>query len=150
MLWPWYVGLAVVVLVGLLVARWNWRRIRGSTVSIQAIPKKKHERDYQLEIADILRTLDQTEPVLEHVLPDGARVDILLPTHAIEVDFAKKWAECIGQALYYGLCTSRRPTCLLLVEDESEPGYHRCRAVCIKHKVAFWVYYIKTGRLVKE
>ena len=34
---------------------------------------------------------------VEVVMKDGTRCDILTATHAIEVDFAKKWAEAIGQ-----------------------------------------------------
>ncbi|WP_171018846.1 hypothetical protein ACONUD_00725 [Microbulbifer harenosus] len=39
--------------------------------------------------------------VAEYVLPDRTRVDCLTETHAMEFDFAPKWAEAIGQALYY-------------------------------------------------
>ena len=38
---------------------------------------------------------------MEVVMKDGTRCDILTSTHAIEVDFAKKWAEAIGQSLNY-------------------------------------------------
>ena len=36
-------------------------------------------------------------------MPDGARCDILTETHAIEVDFADKWAEAFGQSLNYAM-----------------------------------------------
>jgi hypothetical protein len=39
-------------------------------------------------------------------MPDGTRCDILTATHAIEVDFDKKWAEAIGQSLNYSMLTS--------------------------------------------
>lgn len=32
-------------------------------------------------------------------MPDGTRCDIVTETHAIEVDFADKWGEAIGQGL---------------------------------------------------
>lgn len=51
---------------------------------------------------------------IEVRLADGARVDILTATEAIEVDFAPKWAEAVGQALYYGSQTERRPAVLLI------------------------------------
>lgn len=53
----------------------------------------------------------------EYVLDDGTRVDCLLPNMAVEFDFAPKWAECIGQALYYGKKTNRNPVCMLIMED---------------------------------
>ena len=40
---------------------------------------------------------------VEVVMKDGTRCDILTATHAIEVDFAKKWAEAIGQSLNYAI-----------------------------------------------
>ena len=54
---------------------------------------------------------------MEHRLNDGTRVDCLLPHLAVEVDFAPKWAECIGQALYYGQKTNRTPACVLIMEN---------------------------------
>lgn len=63
---------------------------------------------------------------------DGTRVDILTPTHAIEVDWADKWAEGIGQALYYAALTDREPMVLLLVEnyDDDAKYIYRCQTVC--------------------
>ena len=45
---------------------------------------------------------DKRGGVMEYELPDKCRVDCLLPDMAVEFDFANKWAECIGQSLYYG------------------------------------------------
>lgn len=57
---------------------------------------------------------------MEYVLNDKARVDCLLPDMAVEFDFANKWAECIGQALYYGQKTNRIPACVLIVENPTK------------------------------
>tara|TARA_R100001594_G_scaffold143212_1_gene190907 strand:+ start:352 stop:717 length:366 start_codon:yes stop_codon:yes gene_type:complete len=54
----------------------------------------------------------------EYVLPDRSRVDILTPTLAIEVDWAKKWPQAIGQAVYYGIATDRMPAVLLLLRGK--------------------------------
>lgn len=54
--------------------------------------------------------------VTEYMLNDKTRVDCLLPDLAVEFDFANKWAECIGQALYYGQMTDRQPACVLIME----------------------------------
>ena len=55
--------------------------------------------------------------ISEYVLDDGTRVDCLLPNLAVEFDFAPKWAECIGQALYYGKKTNRNSVCILIMEE---------------------------------
>lgn len=60
---------------------------------------------------------------MEYVLNDKARVDCLLPDLAVEVDFAPKWAECIGQAIYYGKKTNRIPACLLIIEKDKDVRY---------------------------
>lgn len=57
---------------------------------------------------------------MEYVLNDKARVDCLLPDMAVEFDFANKWAECIGQALYYGQKTNRIPACVLITENPTK------------------------------
>ena len=57
---------------------------------------------------------------MEFVINDKARVDCLLPEMAVEFDFAPKWAECIGQALYYGKKTRRTPACVLIMENPGE------------------------------
>jgi len=58
---------------------------------------------------------------VEYVLDDRTRVDCLTPEFAVEADFGHKWAEAIGQALYYGHMTNRQPGVLLIVG----PGDHR-------------------------
>lgn len=43
----------------------------------------------------------------EVILNDKARVDCLTLNYAVEVDFAPKWAESIGQSLYYASVTKK-------------------------------------------
>lgn len=63
---------------------------------------------------------------MEYKLNDKTRVDCLLPKMAVEFDFANKWHECIGQALYYGQKTNRIPACVLIMENpEKDAKYLR-------------------------
>lgn len=55
--------------------------------------------------------------ILEYELDDKTRVDCLTKELAVEVDFANKWAECVGQSLYYGIKTNKQPACLLIMEN---------------------------------
>lgn len=59
----------------------------------------------------------------EYRLPDGSRVDCLTDDNAIEFDFAPKWAEAIGQALYYGSQTGKRPGVVLILEKWEDKRY---------------------------
>lgn len=59
----------------------------------------------------------------EYVLADKTRVDCLTDEYAVEVDFARKWAEAIGQALYYGSVTGKTPAVLLIMERPTDTRY---------------------------
>ncbi len=50
----------------------------------------------------------------------GGRADIVTDNHAIEVEWASKWKNAIGQALWYGLETDRAPRIILLIKDKKK------------------------------
>ena len=60
---------------------------------------------------------------IEHVLNDRTRVDCLTDTHAIEFDFANKWAEAIGQSLYYAFKTNKRAGIVLIYRSKKDYRY---------------------------
>lgn len=49
------------------------------------------------------------------------RVDLLTPTHAVEVDWLRKWHEALGQALHYAHATGRKPAFVLILKPEQWP-----------------------------
>lgn len=63
---------------------------------------------------------DKHGGIMEYRLRDKTRVDCLTPTMAVEFDFANKWAECIGQAIYYGRQTNRQAACVLIIENQEK------------------------------
>ena len=69
---------------------------------------------------------------LEVRLWDGARADLVSDKVAWEVDWAKKWAEGVGQALYYAQVLEKEPGVILLTKDrKSDARYiYRCQTVC--------------------
>jgi hypothetical protein len=76
--------------------------------------KKYNEHYYQTKLCNEL------DGKMEFVLKDRTRVDCLTDEYAIEVDFAKKWAESIGQSLFYAEMTGKEPYVALIVgEDEN-------------------------------
>lgn len=54
--------------------------------------------------------------ITEYVLDDRSRVDCLTSKYAFEVDFANKWAESVGQSIFYSIKTDRSPAVLLIIE----------------------------------
>lgn len=61
--------------------------------------------------------------VVEYRLDDGTRVDILLPSRAIEIDWATNWAEGVGQSTYYSKKTNRPPLVILLAKTDNWKRY---------------------------
>ncbi len=59
----------------------------------------------------------------EVVLWDLSRVDCLSKDYAIEFDFAKKWAESIGQSLYYAKLTNKNPAIVLILTSPTDYNY---------------------------
>ena len=59
----------------------------------------------------------------EAVLWDLTRVDCLTKDYAIEFDFAKKWAESVGQSLYYAKMTNRLPAVAIILTKWSDMIY---------------------------
>lgn len=59
----------------------------------------------------------------EFLLWDTTRVDCLSKDYAIEFDFAKKWAESVGQSLYYSKMTGKMPAVVLILTKLSDYRY---------------------------
>ena len=51
---------------------------------------------------------------------DGTRCDIVTKTHAIEVEWAHKWAEGIGQALWYSFQTNKKAGIVLILRNDKD------------------------------
>jgi len=67
----------------------------------------------------------------EFLLDDNTRIDILTDDEAIEVEFAHKWYESIGQSAYYAFKTGKNPVIWLIRESNEDDKYiERCRKLC--------------------
>jgi len=101
---------------------------------------KQSERYYQEKFAR------EIGGQVEVVMKDGTRCDILTATHAIEVDFAKKWAEAIGQSLNYAIHTGKRPGVALIVLSPSDNKYiERVRKISAEYSLGLTIYPIDGG-----
>ena len=104
------------------------------SATIFAQHPKMREVFYQVKLANALNADN------EIVLDDKARVDIVTDTFAIEVDFAEKWAESIGQSLYYSIRMDKKPGVLLLVNgNNDEKLIRRLAEVAIKYNITVWI-----------
>ena len=53
----------------------------------------------------------------------GGRADIVDDNYAIEVEFANKWKDAIGQSLWYGLQLERQPGIVLIMKTIQDRKY---------------------------
>ncbi len=84
-------------------------------VSFQSLAVEKwHEADYVNHFC---------KGKIEYVLPDKTRVDCLTNIHAIEYDYSRKWAESLGQALYYSARTGKKTGIVLIVNPKHKGRY---------------------------
>lgn len=77
---------------------------------------------------------------IEYLLKDKTRIDCLTKDYAIEFDFASKWAESIGQSLYYALSTGKLPGVVLIMENPKKDikYLNRLNDVAQKYNIKVW------------
>lgn len=123
--------LSTILLLFITIATWG------------QLPKQKEEV-YQNLFAKAIN--GQTE----YVLKDNSRVDIVTDTYAIEVDFAHKWAEAIGQSLYYAASLDKKPGILLVVNGKQQNRYiYRLLTVTRKYGITVWILDYNTNKFGK-
>lgn len=102
--------------------------------------KKKHnEKHYQTLLCNKLNG------VMEQSLLDKTRVDCLTDVYAIEVDFSKKWAESVGQSLYYAEMTQKKPAIGIIVRDNKQDRRHLKRLEVLAKKYHIKIFKIHRG-----
>lgn len=99
-----------------------------------ALPEKHYQTEFAKQFANAK---------LEVVAPDGTRCDILTDEYAIEVDFAKKWAEAIGQSLNYALQFNKKAGILLIVGEKDYKYYVRLNSIIQNFKLPITVWKIQ-------
>ena len=104
----------------------------GKTKSSFKYPKHSHyESSYQHVWC---RLHNGTE---EYENNDFTKVDCLTDTHAVEFDFANKWAESVGQAEYYALKTGKRGKVVLILENSKKDFIYYYRVKKLSEKYNF-------------
>ncbi|MCR5261072.1 MAG: hypothetical protein K6C94_04465 [Candidatus Gastranaerophilales bacterium] len=75
----------------------------------------------------------------EYKLKDSTRVDCLTKNYAVEFDFAPKWAESVGQSLYYAKMTKKHPAVILIIEKPADwKYYHRLNKIAADYNITVW------------
>ena len=106
---------------------------------------KKNEAYYQK-----LAAKDFTDAKVEHILEDKTRVDILTDKEAIEVDWAYKWAEGVGQALYYSTMTGKEAGLILIIKEDKDMRYvKRVQKIILIKSLKINLYIMQNEKLVR-
>ena len=67
-------------------------------------------------------------------------MDCLTKDYALEFDFAHKWAESVGQSLYYSIMTKRQPGVVLILTKFTDIIYlKRLEAIANKEGIKIFV-----------
>lgn len=84
----------------------------------------------------------------EVLLKDFTRIDCETKNYVVEFDFAKKWAESIGQSLHYGRMTGKNPAIILIIEQPKDFVYYRrIKPLCNQYGITLW--YMKSPEYKK-
>ena len=73
--------------------------------------------------ADYIRLIHRYLGGQTEVSVYGGRADIVNSSHAIEVEYASKWKEAIGQSLWYAIQTNKRPGIVLIKRSTADNKY---------------------------
>ena len=81
---------------------------------------------------------------IEVRLPDGTRCDAVTSSHAVEVEWAHKWYQGFGQALWYGFQLNKKPGIVMILRTEADRKYvYRIQSLAAHHKVDLKVWIIE-------
>lgn len=94
---------------------------------------KKNEKYYQTIFCENING------IMEYKLKDKTRVDCLTNEYAIEVDWAKKWAEAVGQSLYYSEITNKKPGIALIVSLDDDRFINRVKTLASKYNIKIFI-----------
>lgn len=75
---------------------------------------------------------------MEVRLSDGGRVDCVTSEYVYEVEFARKWAEAVGQSLYYAQATGKKPGIVLIAGADDDRFVQRLLSAATATSISVW------------
>ena len=98
------------------------------------------------EVEEVAKLAEKYQAEAEVRLWNGVRVDLINEEYAIEADWPHKWAEAVGQALYYAEMTEKKPAIILLVTNMTKEVRHceKCLLVCRRNGIKLYIERIES------
>jgi hypothetical protein len=111
------------------------------TASCQVFANRDHpEKWYQIQWCQ------KNHGQLEVTLPNQTRCDCLTEYYAVEVEFADKWSDAVGQSLNYALESHKRAGIVLILESSLDDKYlKRLNAIIIHFGLPIKVWTVGAG-----
>jgi hypothetical protein len=92
---------------------------------------------------------DSRNGELEHRFPDRTSADCLTQNYVVEVDFDEKWAEAIGQSLFYSTMTDQKPAIVMIIQNHKntprEQYLDRLSTTIDRYNLPISVFTVETG-----
>jgi hypothetical protein len=66
-------------------------------------------------------------------MADGSSADCITSTHVVQFQFAQKWAEAIGTALYYSSQTGKKAGIVIIIKEDHDLEYWKRLNATIEH-----------------
>ena len=107
-------------IIGLFGAYFYYLNPSGSNCK-KSYPSKSVSKSSHMKEGDYVNMY--CKGIIEYQLSDRTRVDCLTDEYAIEYDWAKKWAESIGQSMYYSKMTGKKPAVAIIIKNPYERIY---------------------------
>jgi len=116
-----------------------------------APPQKRLETKKKSEAFYRDRICKKWNGTPEYTLDDGARVDCLTDQYAVEFDFSNKWAEAVGQSLYYSMKTGKKAGIVLIMNGNSSQRHlERLKEVIGHYRLDIKIWTLKTQQAVSR
>jgi hypothetical protein len=66
-------------------------------------------------------------------MADGSSADCITSTHVVQFQFAPKWTEAIGTALYYSSQTGKKAGIVIIIKEDHDLEYWKRLNATIEH-----------------
>lgn len=124
--------ISIIPIFAMILGSWTW----ALTEPAQASPVSFRERDF------VEAWCAAAQGIMEVRQADQTRIDCVAGDYAVEFDFGPKWAEALGQALFYSAQSGLKPGIVLILKEPGEGRFLTRLEKALRHHglhIRIWV-----------